>query len=126
MEDTKHNYNCTKYIKTFSTKANLKIHDKSLHTIDPIEKCDICGKQFLNKTRFSMHIRQHLKGNICDICGSRWHKPSELNAHHLKVHASEEERNIAKKYFCPYCPLRFYTQWTLDRHAFVHLETKSF
>ena len=84
---TKLNYNCTTCIKTFSTKANLKVHDKALHTIDPIEKCDICRKQFSNKIRLSMHIKQHTKGNICDICGSRWHKPSELNAHHFKVHA---------------------------------------
>ena len=126
LEPKKENYNCTKCVKTFNTKAYLKMHDKSVHTKDPIEKCKTCGKQFSNKIKFSAHTRTHTKNHICDICGSRWPKPSELNAHYFKLHASEEKRNIAKKYSCPTCPLKFYTPSTLDRHVYVHSETKSF
>ena len=119
-------FNCKVCNKSFKSKRNLVHHDKLLHTQDQVSVCDVCVKQFSSKLKFQTHKSGHKKTNICDICGSRWSGKAHLNNHHLRVHASKEERNMAKKFVCKHCPLRFFRKEFLNDHELVHLETKSY
>ena len=118
-------FNCKVCNKSFKSKRSLVHHNKLLHTKDRFIVCDVCAKQFSSKLRFQAHKSGHKKTNICDICGSRWSGKAHLKNHHLRVHASEEERNMAKKFVCQHCPLRFFRKEFLNDHELVHLETKS-
>ena len=119
-------FDCTVCIKSFTSERSFKYHNKLLHDKKQILKCDTCEKQFSNMLKFKLHKRVHIRNHFCDTCGSGWTNRAELNRHHLMVHASEEERNMARIYVCKNCPLRFYTQKRLDDHEFVHLETKRY
>ena len=114
---------CTVCAKVLNSERALRYHNKLLHDREQILKCNLCEKQFSNMLRFKLHKSQHIRNHICDTCGSGWNNKAGLNWHHLRVHASNEEKNIARKYVCKNCPLRFYTQKRLDDHEFVHLET---
>ena len=112
--------------KSFTSERSFKYHNKVMHETTEAMKCNLCEKQFSNKLRFKLHMSRHIRNHICDLCGSGWIDTAQLSKHHLRMHATEEEKNRAKIYVCKTCPLRFYTQKRRYDHEYVHLETKSF
>ena len=119
-------FDCKACPKSFTLESSLRYHNKWVHHTEQILKCELCEKQVSNMLQLKMHKRRHIRNHICDTCGSSWNNTATLNKHHLRVHASVEERNKARTYICQNCPLRFYTQKRLDDHELVHLETKTF
>ena len=119
-------FDCKVCTKSFTSESKLRYHNKWVHHAKQMLKCELCEKQFLNMLQLKTHKRNHIRNHICDTCGSGWNNIASLNKHHLRVHASDEERNIERKYICKNCPLRFYTQKRLDDHEPVHLEAKKY
>ena len=106
-------------------------------------KCPYCCKSFITHRRMQCHLslthkfkKYYLKevskkiykniGFACDICGKEMANGTSLKRHHLTHHASDEEKNLARKYTCISCQKRFYTKEKLDTHAYIHSDSKTF
>ncbi|XP_035712481.1 gastrula zinc finger protein XlCGF8.2DB-like [Folsomia candida] len=81
-------WRCSKCLKTFNTKANLRYHMFS-HDTFAKAKCEICGKVLKNPLVLSQHIkRHHTKRDrpSCNICHRVFATPQNLRAHISTVH----------------------------------------
>jgi KRAB domain-containing zinc finger protein len=92
------------------------------------KSCRKCKIEFSSDELLKEHIDGHkvIKKLICDHCGHKVSCGGNLKAHNLKMHASEEEKEAARKFVCPTCGRRFYTKSPLIDHQLLHSETVSF
>ena len=131
-----------------SIDFNMEYNENEMKTVSHSEpdrdiKCPYCEKIFITNKRMQCHlslsheimndymqdIQEKERNNTCTacaICGKRLSDRTSLKRHHLTNHASDEEKNLARKHKCKSCPNRFYTKHKLATHAFMHSENKSF
>ena len=76
--------------------------------------CDLCGKQFSNKTGLTKHILVHTetKQSACEICGARFSPDRRLNTH-KHVHTGETPSS------CSVCNKPITRKFSLFPLAFV-------
>lgn len=56
---------------------------------DTFYQCDKCGKQFVHKSSFNMHIMAHdnIRDKSCPHCPLKFRSTSHLNRH-IRIHVS--------------------------------------
>ncbi|XP_068631663.1 zinc finger protein 391-like [Battus philenor] len=104
------------------TVRNLKEHLARHQSINERKciKCKVCDKLFSSySARYRHHKVKHLGIKPhCDICNKG---VSNLRAHHLVVHNTEE-----LPFKCVPCGRRFISQSTLDMHTTVHTKDRPY
>ena len=101
-----------------------KVHNK----LNSKVKCDICNKELSNKWNLKLHMKMHAgkRDFICDTCGSGFLDKKQLEKHHVRLHGSEQEKELKKTHFCSTCGKGFWNKTSLTTHEDVHLEGNNF
>ncbi|XP_062844747.1 zinc finger protein 420-like, partial [Trichomycterus rosablanca] len=109
---------CSQCGKSFSTRRNLKIHQR-IHTGKKPYQCSQCGKSFRFRRNLEVHQRIHTgeKPYQCSQCGKHFNQESHLKEHQ-RIHTGE------KPYQCSQCGKSFNQQRNLRRHQRIHTGEK--
>ncbi|XP_060073270.1 zinc finger protein 528-like [Ylistrum balloti] len=112
---TKYIYKCNICGKEYNNKSNCHRHLKS-HTMDKNYKCGYCGKAFTHRYEVRMHCRIHTgeKPFRCPICTRGFNESGNLRRH-MKIHVSDDS-----PYKCGVCFKGFDHIVRLNAHAKVH------
>ncbi|KAF7273908.1 hypothetical protein GWI33_013409 [Rhynchophorus ferrugineus] len=84
----------------------------------PGKLCRFCQKKF-PEDEFKFHWELHKK-HVCEYCGHKCIKKSDLDVHRQSVHGYE------RNYICYICNKGFKTKQLLNRHLIVHTNPRSF
>uniref|UniRef100_A0A8C4RAC1 C2H2-type domain-containing protein n=1 Tax=Eptatretus burgeri TaxID=7764 RepID=A0A8C4RAC1_EPTBU len=106
-------YKCSVCGKSFSTKQNVKIHNR-IHTGERPYKCSICGKNFSEKSSVKIHNRIHTgeRPYKCSVCGKSFTAKNSVKIH-MRTHTGE------RPFECSVCGKTF----TIARHVKSHMKT---
>ncbi|XP_030750557.1 zinc finger protein 175-like [Sitophilus oryzae] len=83
----------------------------------PGRLCRLCQRKFPEE-EFRAHWEKH-KNQICEHCGHKFVKKSDLDVHKQSVHSTE------RNFECQICNKRFKTKQLLNRHGVVHTNPRS-
>ena len=88
---------CSFCPKTFTSETSLKKHKFHVHLVENVSHdCYHCGKQFQNKYKLNLHIRNLHSKKTCEICNF------EVSAPHYSRHKKENhavvDNNMSQQY----------------------------
>uniref|UniRef100_A0A1I7WTC3 Histone H4 transcription factor n=1 Tax=Heterorhabditis bacteriophora TaxID=37862 RepID=A0A1I7WTC3_HETBA len=95
---------------------------------DAVFQCHLCQKNFADERTLINHVRRHLSGRQCPMCGLAVPLPSDLHKHIMVKH-TERPRNYAcrecgKEFYyefsCMLCDKKFRWKKQLDKHVLTH------
>ena len=122
---------------------NLRLEEMVIDTGTGLRryKCGFCSKMFTRKEKLIFHVRRHTgeKPFLCNICGREFMEKSSLAKHYTKTHGGdrtfkcdvceefftkgelvEHMKTHEKPYTCDVCGKRFTTRETLKIHNREH------
>lgn len=95
------------------TAHNLLLTHMGVHY--PNYVCDTCGKPFVSKSNFKVHVTSHTGIKIpCTVCHKEM-KPSSMSFH-MKTHLGKSDTKVIQRYPCSHCSERFTSFCTRQRH----------
>ncbi|XP_048747485.2 zinc finger protein 595-like [Ostrea edulis] len=118
----KKNHACKICGKCFSYTTSLKVHEMTHGEYRPY-RCTVCGQGFVNSHSLKYHREAKHSQNTwfeCDLCGKKY-KTEFLMKTHRRRHTADGSR-----YMCDICGRQFMYKSTLEIHAAVHSDEKSF
>ena len=113
---------CTSFTKVFEDPYTLKIHMRLHSSSERVNKCNICGKAYLTKSKLNEHSKVHTLGKLpCEHCNKLFAESKTLSVH-KKIcpkcpgadNLTEEEK---KPYKCPHCTKRYTRASDVVRHC---------
>lgn len=122
VHQSKKNHMCRFCPKSFSYRTSLQVHELTHGDTRPY-KCSTCGHGFINSHSLKYHFEsKHALSTwfFCDICGKKY-KTEFLMKTHRRRHTADGSR-----YMCDICGRQFMYKSTLEIHAAVHSEEKTF
>ncbi|XP_055951233.1 transcriptional repressor CTCF-like [Argiope bruennichi] len=104
-------FQCEYCPTTCGRKTDLRIHMEKLHSSDNPHRCKRCGKVFLDRYSYKIHVKSHdgEKCFKCDLCDYASISQRHLETHML-VHTDQ------KPFHCDECDLCFRQKQLLKRH----------
>lgn len=104
-------FQCEYCPTTCGRKTDLRIHMEKLHSSDNPHRCKRCGKVFLDRYSYKIHVKSHdgEKCFKCDLCDYASISQRHLETHML-VHTDQ------KPFKCDECELCFRQKQLLKRH----------
>ena len=119
--DKKH-WSCNQCVKSYPSKAHLRLHIRRVHDKEIRYRCTHCEKGFFLKGGFIIHLRVHSgeRPFSCKRCDKRFSDKANLTKHVRAVH------DKIKKYECSLCAQSFSEKNALKIHGRVHTGEKPF
>lgn len=89
LSSTKRLFKCTECDKTYTSPANLTVHQYSHTGIKPY-KCEFCDRGFTKLVALNSHLAIHTgqRAHLCSECGRGFTSASILNQH-KKIHTGK-------------------------------------
>ncbi|XP_037100693.1 GDNF-inducible zinc finger protein 1 isoform X8 [Syngnathus acus] len=115
-------HQCKTCMNTFSNRANLRIHEKHVHSSERLFTCDVCTKTFKRKKDVTRHKKLVHDGphmQQCSECG-KWLRSKASLMLHMRIHKG------IKNYVCIKCGSRFIQKSSLNTHERTHTDEKPF
>lgn len=105
-----------------SRKDALKSHILTMHQEkrEKVFLCNECGKKFFKKSQLNIHdkaVHQKIKNHLCNLCGK-----SFFNVKDMEMHVKRHEK--VKDQVCNVCGNQFYCSLDLRRHLKIHSDPK--
>lgn len=101
-----------------SNRPNLKRISRVYNKKPKIYKCDECGKEFHQNSRYWQHVREHkgptITAHKCNECGTMFTHAAELSSHR-KLHETSFKLNV-----CNVCGSGFHSIEELVQHIMTH------
>ncbi|WP_197035027.1 C2H2-type zinc finger protein, partial [Herbaspirillum sp. RV1423] len=109
-------HSCTHCDQSFTTKANLKAHERSRHTNERLHSCSHCDQSFvtkdsLNRHESNMHTGQKL--HQCQYCDKSFITAGDRTQHE-RIHTGE------RRFKCQYCDKSFFASNDRVKHERTH------
>ena len=100
----------------FFGESYMYKHQRRMHSDRPLKyKCNICGKQYIEKNRYHIHLQSHeetkTRDVICDICDKGFLNYETLYSHKYRFHADDD-----KTYDCAKCDEHFKSKEDYIKH----------
>ena len=113
---------CTSCNKVFGDSYALKIHMRLHSSSERVNKCNICGKAYLTKSKLNEHSKVHTIGRLpCEHCNKLFAESKTLSVHKKTCskhpgadNLTEEEK---KPHKCPHCTKRYTHASDVVRHC---------
>lgn len=107
--------NCDKCKKSFTTRADLRRHEDSIH-LEELFVCDVCGVNFTREDSYNRHKTNKHKtvedlNHRCDLCGIKFKRRDILLRHIKTVHSDEQG-----SFCCNICNTTFNRKTNFMRH----------
>jgi len=112
-----------------NSRSAMRRHCNVNHVKKKTVTCDVCCKDFHSDADLTKHMICHTKekSHFCTECGEGFVYPLALKRHHLKDHATEEERTAAKnRYQCDICGFSDMFLNRLKRHMEIHNSSRNY
>ncbi|XP_063371440.1 zinc finger protein 436-like [Cydia amplana] len=110
-------YPCDLCDKDFVNKSALKRHQRVIHATKKMYTCDKCNKKFTDLNKHKCTYTDEEFG--CDVCGKKYSNKGYLNIHKVS-HKGE------KPYKCEKCNRRFKRKCFLQQHEKTPCEENSY
>ncbi|KAM3181877.1 hypothetical protein ACTXT7_013491 [Hymenolepis weldensis] len=115
---------CNLCEKSFTRRANLRVHVDSVHKNPKSFECDICGKSFNQARYMKAHVEavhEKVKSVQCLECNKFFGSKSNLKRHVDRIH-----KNL-KPFKCEICERCYSDRGYLENHVrFVHAKLSPF
>ncbi|KAF6197586.1 hypothetical protein GE061_008551 [Apolygus lucorum] len=116
-------YHCNLCTRAFHRKDHLKTHLRT-HGPQKTISCETCSKKYSCEASFKRHRAYHAAQEgqlVCQLCRYQAENKEDI-LHHLKTHSGSRTLKTQedKKYKCPNCDRKFFTQKDVRRHSVVH------
>ncbi|XP_058813347.1 zinc finger protein 33A-like [Topomyia yanbarensis] len=109
-------HKCPHCDRRYSNKGAIDTHVQTYHLGENApcpSPCEQCGKVCSSKSALKYHLRMHINGNTCEICGKTF-----VAQHKLRRHIERKHEKL-KKYECHLCHKKL---CSLDS-VHVHIKT---
>ncbi|KFM57955.1 Transcriptional repressor CTCF, partial [Stegodyphus mimosarum] len=108
-------FHCEYCPATCGRKTDLRIHMEKLHSSDNPHRCKRCGKVFLDRYSYKIHVKSHdgEKCFKCDLCNYASTTQRHLETH-MFIHTDQ------KPYHCDECEQCFRQKQLLKRHKNIY------
>ena len=113
---------CTSCTKVFGDPYSLKVHMRLHSSSERVNKCNICGRAYLTKSKLNEHSKVHILGKLPREHCNKLFADSKTLSVHKKVcpkrpgadDLTEEEK---KPHKCPHCSKRYTRTSDVVRHC---------
>lgn len=114
------NEHCTQCPATFSYRADLHVHTKTIHGERNIVACTLCGKRLFEKhlESHTRNIHDNQKDYICGVCGKGLQSMFSLR-YHMETHKKPSDRIY--RYKCPDCGSGFMNRFVYTYNIIVSI-----
>ncbi|XP_055543700.1 gastrula zinc finger protein XlCGF57.1-like [Wyeomyia smithii] len=120
------NYACQSCTNSYTSSRNLRRHVKSAHLGEKPFVCDLCGKEFSQKTILEAHHSTHVqeKNYCCPVCAKRFKSGKLLKLHETRHTRSVQVKTSVDAVECDVCHKVYSSKISLRSHKQMHSDAK--
>lgn len=120
------NFRCHRCPNAYKSSRNLRRHVKSAHLGEKPFVCDLCGKEFSQKTVLEAHHSTHVqeRNYSCEVCQKRFKSSKLLKLHVTRHVKGAQTRQESEPLECDVCHKQYSSKMSLKNHKQIHSDTK--
>lgn len=120
------NFRCNSCPNMYKSSRNLRRHIKSAHLGEKPFVCDLCGKEFSQKTVLEAHHNTHIqeKNYSCEVCSKKFKSNKLLKLHILRHVRTEQPKQDTAPLECDICHKFYSSKLSLRSHKQTHADAK--